>query len=125
MEDRHWSSVLYDDIEDSVCFVIQAEDGIRDYKVTGVQTCALPICLDVFEVLLGRIGVVEAQVAAPAELAREAEIREIGRASCRERVHSSRGEGSRYTTKRKQTCQTREGRCGREDVNAANSAWHV
>src|SRR5256885_2675890 len=22
----------------------QAEDGIRDYKVTGVQTCALPIC---------------------------------------------------------------------------------
>src|ERR1039457_942873 len=22
---------------------IQAEDGIRDYKVTGVQTCALPI----------------------------------------------------------------------------------
>src|SRR5205807_6074302 len=21
------------------------EDGIRDYKVTGVQTCALPICL--------------------------------------------------------------------------------
>src|SRR5205807_5742438 len=21
-----------------------AEDGIRDYKVTGVQTCALPIC---------------------------------------------------------------------------------
>src|ERR1039457_2472144 len=24
------------------CF-LQAEDGIRDYKVTGVQTCALPI----------------------------------------------------------------------------------
>src|SRR5205807_6500585 len=23
----------------------QAEDGIRDYKVTGVQTCALPICI--------------------------------------------------------------------------------
>src|SRR5688500_20028988 len=23
----------------------QAEDGIRDYKVTGVQTCALPILL--------------------------------------------------------------------------------
>src|SRR2546426_8657982 len=33
-----------------VCIVIffffQAEDGIRDYKVTGVQTCALPIYLD-------------------------------------------------------------------------------
>src|SRR5256885_6438891 len=25
---------------------LQAEDGIRDYKVTGVQTCALPICRD-------------------------------------------------------------------------------
>src|SRR5256885_8568596 len=29
----------------AVCsvFFFQAEDGIRDYKVTGVQTCALPI----------------------------------------------------------------------------------
>src|SRR5256885_7871110 len=27
-------------------FFFQAEDGIRDYKVTGVQTCALPICSD-------------------------------------------------------------------------------
>src|SRR2546426_8697125 len=25
------------------CFFFQAEDGIRDYKVTRVQTCALPI----------------------------------------------------------------------------------
>src|SRR5207245_3475146 len=25
----------------------QAEDGIRDATVTGVQTCALPICIDV------------------------------------------------------------------------------
>src|SRR5256885_10886315 len=29
----------------SVFFFFQAEDGIRDYKVTGVQTCALPISL--------------------------------------------------------------------------------
>src|SRR5256885_12182126 len=29
-----------------VLFFFQAEDGIRDYKVTGVQTCALPIYLD-------------------------------------------------------------------------------
>src|SRR5688500_19242775 len=28
-----------------VFFFFQAEDGIRDYKVTGVQTCALPISL--------------------------------------------------------------------------------
>src|SRR3712207_7515422 len=26
------------------CFFFQAEDGIRDIGVTGVQTCALPIC---------------------------------------------------------------------------------
>src|SRR3984893_4610317 len=28
------------------CFFFQAEDGIRDGHVTGVQTCALPISLD-------------------------------------------------------------------------------
>src|SRR5699024_688611 len=28
------------------CFIIQAEDGIRDRNVTGVQTCALPISGD-------------------------------------------------------------------------------
>src|SRR5690625_5294373 len=29
------------------CFLFQAEDGIRDGHVTGVQTCALPIFHDV------------------------------------------------------------------------------
>src|SRR5256886_11081180 len=28
----------------AVFFFFQAEDGIRDLTVTGVQTCALPIC---------------------------------------------------------------------------------
>src|SRR5437867_13126954 len=32
----------------SVFFFFQAEDGIRDRTVTGVQTCALPICACVF-----------------------------------------------------------------------------
>src|SRR2546430_10352722 len=27
-----------------ILFFFQAEDGIRDLTVTGVQTCALPIC---------------------------------------------------------------------------------
>src|SRR5262249_59130136 len=31
----------------SSSFFFQAEDGIRDWSVTGVQTCALPICADV------------------------------------------------------------------------------
>src|SRR5256885_7709825 len=30
-------------VSDYCVFFFQAEDGIRDYKVTGVQTCALPI----------------------------------------------------------------------------------
>src|SRR5690606_33129223 len=29
----------------SECFFFQADDGIRDFHVTGVQTCALPISL--------------------------------------------------------------------------------
>src|SRR5688500_19750353 len=29
-----------------MCSMFQAEDGIRAYKVTGVQTCALPISDD-------------------------------------------------------------------------------
>src|SRR5256885_8463606 len=34
---------LYNEAHVRVFFFFQAEDGIRDYKVTGVQTCALPI----------------------------------------------------------------------------------
>src|SRR5256885_4258040 len=34
-------------------FFFQAEDGIRDYKVTGVQTCALPIWLIATRLLAG------------------------------------------------------------------------
>src|SRR5256886_3055707 len=30
----------------SFFFFFQAEDGIRDLTVTGVQTCALPICFE-------------------------------------------------------------------------------
>src|SRR5690606_39878139 len=31
---------------DVVCVFFQAEDGIRDFHVTGVQTCALPIFIE-------------------------------------------------------------------------------
>src|SRR5947209_19415542 len=31
------------DLSCYICFFFQAEDGIRDIGVTGVQTCALPI----------------------------------------------------------------------------------
>src|SRR2546429_3643716 len=88
-----------------VFFFFQAEDGIRDVAVTGVQTCALPIS----NLAVGGAGgeVREAHVAPEAEgLVRvrgavpgavdhavavavvrgEARRQEIGRASCRERV---------------------------------------
>src|SRR5438034_11024538 len=73
-------------------FFFQAEDGIRDHCVTGVQTCALPICE-----LRRRLPAVDRDVAVPdvdrddeplAELARCSSDEcggEIGRASCRER----------------------------------------
>src|SRR5438876_11924748 len=39
-----------------VFFFFQAEDGIRDGRVTGVQTCALPIYSDRREVVVLRGG---------------------------------------------------------------------
>src|SRR3989475_6927419 len=47
--EREWESFLWDSpcgkVSSVVCglFFFQAEDGIRDLTVTGVQTCALPI----------------------------------------------------------------------------------
>src|SRR5687767_1717892 len=41
---------MEDDVE-ILFFFFQAEDGIRDKLVTGVQTCALPICGRRFQVL--------------------------------------------------------------------------
>src|SRR2546430_4856903 len=37
------SQLLYNRAAHVACFFFQAEDGIRDLTVTGVQTCALPI----------------------------------------------------------------------------------
>src|SRR2546430_9406357 len=43
-------------------FFFQAEDGIRDLTVTGVQTCALPICaVTPFSGLFGTVwGIIDA-----------------------------------------------------------------
>src|SRR5256885_84276 len=87
-------------------FFFQAEDGIRDYKVTGVQTCALPIwprvlprdedlrrAADVLNAgkriaVLAGAGALHAtdELIAVAERLRCGIAKEIGRASCRERV---------------------------------------
>src|SRR5437762_12339935 len=81
-----------------VIFFFQAEDGIRDTSVTGVQTCALPI-LDVAETrarvpsfyALVVMRAITGRVPDHRVLASDAaeEGSEIGRASCRERVEIS------------------------------------
>src|SRR2546430_8118919 len=38
-------------------FFFQAEDGIRDLTVTGVQTCALPILFNLMRQLGGSVGI--------------------------------------------------------------------
>src|SRR5438309_10430766 len=71
-------------------FFFQAEDGIRDGTVTGVQTCALPIWSARLAgrpepgTRWGRSATGSARLAG----------RQIGRASCRERVWIAVGGGS-------------------------------
>src|SRR3989449_1906971 len=88
-----------------VFFFFQAEDGIRDVAVTGVQTCALPIYpsallmidIDHFKAVNDRYGhpagdqVIREVAALLRDTLRHHDIPgryggEIGRASCRERV---------------------------------------
>src|SRR5436305_2245369 len=45
METGCWSTSSPTRYSVTLCFFFQAEDGIRDADVTGVQTCALPISL--------------------------------------------------------------------------------
>src|SRR2546430_11755433 len=85
-------------------FFFQAEDGIRDLTVTGVQTCALPIfALVLYEWLTGKFpfqvsaGLIPREIVhteleplrnATPEIPETLEqlVAQIGRASCRERV---------------------------------------
>src|SRR5256885_4365363 len=59
-----------------VFFFFQAEDGIRDYKVTGVQTCALPISLGVD----GQLAGAARQRESARRLARARAAAQLGRA---------------------------------------------
>src|SRR5438132_10421498 len=67
----------------------QAEDGIRDHCVTGVQTCALPICqVQIMYGVGGERWLPELIVDWLPGYEKSAPVR-IGRASCRERVEIS------------------------------------
>src|SRR5690625_6385285 len=77
-------------------FFFQAEDGIRDGHVTGVQTCALPICSIFGGFVRMNPGIQEDGSDAFAEQRYDENhwdlrvlFAQIGRASCRERVESS------------------------------------
>src|SRR5688500_20317535 len=86
-------------------FSSQAEDGIRDYKVTGVQTCALPISLSerTRAIMIAHTLGNPFNIAAVTAFAKEnnlwliedccdavgATYGKIGRASCRGRVDSA------------------------------------
>src|SRR5438874_1288061 len=72
-------------------FFFQAEDGIRHLYVTGVQTCALPICRAGrgLELQAVESGIERGERAGQAESTgaiADDRGEEIGRASCRERV---------------------------------------
>src|SRR5947209_10584437 len=82
----------------SCVFFFQAEDGIRDIGVTGVQTCALPISRT--RCGFGHIGQLITESTVPlsrwwtlteSRRATVVKTSEIGRASCRERVYISVG----------------------------------
>src|SRR5438093_8771427 len=67
-------------------FFFQAEDGIRDWSVTGVQTCALPISLEIdfraTEMLGEALGQVQRRW--PANIVPRSEERRVGK-ECRSR----------------------------------------
>src|SRR5438270_7236576 len=80
-----------------IFFFFQAEDGIRDLTVTGVQTCALPIYHGADLGLHRAVDLMHLVVANQIpdgrgrhhDLERADASLEIGRASCRERVECS------------------------------------
>src|SRR5438034_3956869 len=83
-----------------IFFFFQAEDGIRYHCVTGVQTCALPIFRGKERGSAGGGAGMGAAARAAAEDGRSDRAprapdprvsgeREIGRASCRERVYKA------------------------------------
>src|SRR6266576_4686451 len=81
-------------------FFFQAEDGIRDLYVTGVQTCALPIYPPRW--LPGTGEPPRGVSAAWLSMAK------IGRASCRERVEISVGAVSLKKKKKKKKKKCKE-----------------
>src|SRR5256884_12654 len=60
-----------------VCFFFQAEDGIRDVAVTGVQTCALPISFVLLILASAALPVVRVTIVRSKEAQLHKALREI------------------------------------------------
>src|SRR2546426_9172817 len=87
---------------DMLFFFFQAEDGIRDYKVTGVQTCALPIWI--FQIGISR-GDSDHDLARGARERRPAEVRV---------QHHTRGVDHRHERGGGEALRSEERRVGKE-----------
>src|SRR5699024_11482713 len=74
---------------DQYIFFFQAEDGIRDRNVTGVQTCALPISIAPKNSPAVESSKENSPPPPSSASATTRTLREIGRASCRERVEKA------------------------------------
>src|SRR5256884_5993036 len=82
-------------------FFFQAEDGIRDVAVTGVQTCALPICPQIVRGLLPALPQPErASPSLPAspENLRDAVLPSGDMAPCRARLISKSSRSEEHTS---------------------------
>src|SRR5439155_7192255 len=71
------------------CFFFQAEDGIRDGHVTGVQTCAIPIWPLAAKAQQRTMPVIGCESGLAIPNSTRVAAFQIGRASCRERVYIS------------------------------------
>src|SRR3712207_9186984 len=80
-------------------FFFQAEDGIRDIGVTGVQTCALPICQATTRIVI--VARDRSQRAKPAAYVDGEERVEIASRSEERRVGKSVDLGGRRIIKKK------------------------
>src|SRR5688500_20178339 len=102
-------------------YFFQAEDGIRDYKVTGVQTCALPIsgagkANHPSPKIVGVIKKHHANVREPMRSASPSSkalvsryAKKIGRASCRGRGEGRVGDVTTQRTEREKVESTGAG----------------
>src|SRR5256885_10492388 len=87
-------------------FFFQAEDGIRDYKVTGVQTCALPISVSTPPTPLARSHGHQAQMTSRAAYRLRVEAAAVVR-DAQDRSAVAPGQGHLHVRSEERRCRER------------------